>query len=915
MLKRIKKGAFTLIELMAVIVILGFLSLILVPAIQNIISSAKKNAFKSSVYGIMDSASNYIGSQIMTNLGDVMPTEFTCDGTSCSDQKYNLEFNGTVPIGGTITVNSEEDIYVTFLTDGHYCASGSKGNLEIADNCNYLDHTNPVVYAYDSESNISKYRLDLYKSDALIASTDIAYVDSKISYEFIKLTSNTEYKIGVVAINGNNMEEVRYNLVSTSNISNPQITYTNDPASPINNYLQSQESTINYIDSNITNPTHYLKSTRIGTSNVDIISSCGTGNTPGECNDINPITSLAIDTWYKVSSNVAISYSSNDSSSGVLYAITYDGTNYNDSTTAIISKIDSIAPIVSVNVSDTTATINMVDSGSGINSYCIATTNTSVGCVWLGNTTGSATYSSTDSGTYYVYAKDNIGNISSVTPFKIDHTYALNQTWTYTAKGYVEAFTAPDSGIYKLEVVGAGGVGSGNNGGISTGYVKLIKNQSIYIAVGSNSGWTGGGYNGGAAGVSGNDDGEVWVGYGGGGATSITTTHQGILANFATYTQEVLIVAGGGGGAVNNGRGGGGGGGLEGVSIGLCTCGVGQGGGTQTGGGGSFGYGSSINGGGGGGGWYGGRGGLRGSPGWGTPTHCVSGGSGGSGYIGGVATFTYNGVTYAPTTSTQYTSGPYAKITLVAYYTAPTETEVGASWEYAYTGTVQSFTAKQSGVYKLDVIGATGFIKLNKDQTIYIAVGGNSGGSGGGYNGGAAGGSGSDDGETWIGGGGGGATSITTTNRGVLANYASYKSEILIVAGGGGGATHDRDTSTNTYRGGGSGGGLEGVSMGFCTCGVGQGAGTQSIAGDGASFGSGGTQTGGGGGGGLYGGRGGLRGSPGWGTPSHCVSGGSGGSGYIDGVPSFTYNDVTYSSVTTTQNMYSAYAKITLVAL
>lgn len=50
---------------------------------------------------------------------------------------------------------------------------------------------------------------------------------------------------------------------------------------------------------------------------------------------------------------------------------------------------------------------------------------------------------------------------------------------------------------------------------------------------------------------------------------------------------------------------------------------------------------------------------------------------------------------------------------------------------------------------------------------------------------------------------GGGATSISTTNRGELKNFASYKSEVLIVAGGGGGCEWDGH--------GGAGGGENGI--------------------------------------------------------------------------------------------------------
>lgn len=61
-----------------------------------------------------------------------------------------------------------------------------------------------------------------------------------------------------------------------------------------------------------------------------------------------------------------------------------------------------------------------------------------------------------------------------------------------------------------------------------------------------------------------------------------------------------------------------------------------------------------------------------------------------------------------------------------------------------------------------------------------------------------------------IGGPGGGATHIAiTNNRGVLANYNSYRSEILIVAGGGGGGYSGVDYGKRGGRGG-TGGGSSG---------------------------------------------------------------------------------------------------------
>lgn len=178
-----------------------------------------------------------------------------------------------------------------------------------------------------------------------------------------------------------------------------------------------------------------------------------------------------------------------------------------------------------------------------------------------------------------------------------------------------------------------------------------------------------------------------------------------------------------------------------------------------------------------------------------------------------------------------------------------------SSWQFNYTGNVQSWTCPVTGTYKLEVWGAqagynyykwghrsangaqggyvSGVMSITKGTTLYICVGGRGGSTStrvsgaGGYNGGSAGGRGIDSSATG-GSGGGGATHIATTNRGVLSNYASNQNEVLIVAGGGGGCAYGingipggsgnkgyqfgkgqagRDGRSSAHEGGGGGGG------------------------------------------------------------------------------------------------------------
>ena len=242
-----------------------------------------------------------------------------------------------------------------------------------------------------------------------------------------------------------------------------------------------------------------------------------------------------------------------------------------------------------------------------------------------------------------------------------------------------------------------------------------------------------------------------------------------------------------------------------------------------------------------------------------------------------------------------------SEMNLVAKWNYNCPYEAGQIWSYNYTGTSQTFTIPCDGTYKLEVWGAqgggsicngsscasggyggysSGSKSLFTSNSLYIVVGGagcipgyNSAGCAG-YNGGGSGyGDHSDDESS---GGGGGATHIATTNRGVLSNYNSYRSEVLIVAGGGGGASW--------YTNGNAGG-----------------------TGGGASFGQGasGTHSGGGSNGTPGGGGGWIGGCAGNGNNSGGQA--CGGTSYVGGVLSGT--------TTAGSRAGNGYARITLVSL
>ncbi|MBR1718385.1 MAG: hypothetical protein IJ715_03860, partial [Bacilli bacterium] len=194
-------------------------------------------------------------------------------------------------------------------------------------------------------------------------------------------------------------------------------------------------------------------------------------------------------------------------------------------------------------------------------------------------------------------------------------------------------------------------------------------------------------------------------------------------------------------------------------------------------------------------------------------------------------------------------------------------------FDEGYSGDVKTFTPKCDGTYKLEVWGAQGstatggkggyskgnFI-ANKDDIIYIYIGGQGTISKGGYNGG---GSSSSYGGNYCG-SGGGATHMAKV-PGILSSLQQHANdgEILIVAAGGGGA----NANIGGVGNGGAGGGLTG--------GNGPGNAVGATQTSGYQFGQGGNGylCNGGGGGGYYGGYG--------NTMPTTSRAGAGGSSYI----------------------------------
>ena len=139
------------------------------------------------------------------------------------------------------------------------------------------------------------------------------------------------------------------------------------------------------------------------------------------------------------------------------------------------------------------------------------------------------------------------GNYSGTASYTIS---ATNKVKEFSYTGTIQSI-AVCPGRYKLEAWGAQGgsyYATGGLGGYDCGTWTCTATTNVYVGVGGCPGTTtGAGYNGGGAYV--NASSQVYKG-GGGGGTHIAygSTNRGVMSNYSSYTDELLVIAGGGGG-------------------------------------------------------------------------------------------------------------------------------------------------------------------------------------------------------------------------------------------------------------------------------------------------------------------------------------------------------------------------------
>ena len=215
-----KNKGFTLVELLAVIVILAVISLIAYAVIQKNIDVTRKSSFETSVKNMIEAAKEYV----VTNYEENDFPEGGIDITNNELDIKNSEF-----ISGIIMKNEVGSIEVVNLTDGNLCANGTKNDLEITSgSCEASDKTAPTleVKVLKRTSNKVRFLVKMQDAQSGLKELKYSYGDNEKTIELPNKRGMHKQVIEVTNLEAGKKYNFKFTVVNNVDTDNEKITTT-----------------------------------------------------------------------------------------------------------------------------------------------------------------------------------------------------------------------------------------------------------------------------------------------------------------------------------------------------------------------------------------------------------------------------------------------------------------------------------------------------------------------------------------------------------------------------------------------------------------------------------------------------------------------------------------------------------------
>ena len=449
------KKAFTMVELLAVLVILGIIMAIAVPTISYFLKGNSSDYYSKLERTISASSQDFFNDyrvNLPKDIGNIKKINIT----TLTSQKYITD------ILGIDKKNCEGDVVAQKLSNGNYSYTtclkcekkqdGSYGYTSTAKECGYSEENNNK-YTILIDGLGDKNSIRIPQAESYTIPNAKVYVNNQALSSTIKPTP--------ISINTNILTTYKIYYTYRTLVKELQIKVY-DPKKPVMNNISATANGTNYVSGVFTN-----KDVKVNLSATDWTTSSVYGSgidhfeyqiNGGSVQKVN--ASTGDNKTYAGSFNLTTNGTYNISAK----AIDKEG-NISDSKTFVV-KIDKIAPTGTITVASTNssykaltvrATINANDNtgGSLVKQMCISESNNVNNCSWTNyTTTKNMTLSGTLDGrvrTIYYWFKDTANNISSTknityTPYK-EGTEVNLSAWSSCSKvcgGGTQTKTATD---------------------------------------------------------------------------------------------------------------------------------------------------------------------------------------------------------------------------------------------------------------------------------------------------------------------------------------------------------------------------------------------------------------------------------------------------------------------------------------